>query len=70
MYRLAVLPPIRSQVRMALMNHSDFKNIATEQLMEMARCLPGGRKVDLPDRVTAIAFLLGTRAAVDFPVVD
>jgi len=50
-------------VRMALMKLSDFKHIPTEQLMEMARALPGGRKVDLPDRVTTIAFLLGTRAA-------
>lgn len=63
MDRFAVLPPIRSQVRSALMNLSDFKNISTAQLMEMARSLPGGRKVYLPDRVTIIAFLLGTRPA-------
>ena len=63
MDRLVVLPPIRSQVRMALMNLSDFKNISTAQLMVMARELPGGRKVVLPDRVTIIAFLLGTRSA-------
>jgi hypothetical protein len=47
---------------MALMNLSDYGNISTEQLMVMARELPGGRKVVLPDRVTIIAFLLGTRA--------
>jgi len=63
MDRLVVLPPIRSRVRSALMNLSDFKNISTTQLMEMAQSLPGGRKVDLPDRVTMIAFLLGTRSA-------
>jgi len=44
------------------MNLADYKNISTEQLLEMARGLPGGRKVYLPDRVTMIAFLLGTRA--------
>ena len=63
MDRLVVLPPIRNEVRKALMNLSDYRNISTEQLMVMARELPGGRKVDLPDRVTIIAFLLGTRPA-------
>lgn len=63
MDRLAVLPPIRSRVRIALMNLPDYRNISTEQLMVMARELPGGRKVALPDRVTIIAFLLGTQPA-------
>jgi len=63
MDHLAVLPPIVSRVRTALMNLVDYRNISTEQLMEMARALPGGRKVDLPDRITIIAFLLGTRPA-------
>jgi hypothetical protein len=62
MDRLVVLPPIRSRVRRALMNLADYKNISTEQLLAMARVLPGGRKVDLPDRIAMIAFLLGTRA--------
>jgi hypothetical protein len=44
------------------MNLADYKNISTEQLLAMARVLPGGRKVDLPDRIAMIAFLLGTRA--------
>ncbi len=63
MDRRVVLPPIRSQVRMSLMNLSDYRTIPTEQLMAMARGLPGGRKVALPDRATIIAFLLGTRSA-------
>jgi hypothetical protein len=63
MDRLAVLPPIHSRVRRALMNNSEFKNIPTEQLIEMARAMPGGRKVYLPDRVTTIALLLGTQSA-------
>ncbi|MGB9237038.1 MAG: hypothetical protein WCC04_21730 [Terriglobales bacterium] len=62
MDRRAVLPPIRSQVRKALMDLADFQNIATEQLKEMAGALPGGRKVYLPDRLTTIAFLLGTQS--------
>lgn len=70
MDRSVVLPPIRSQVRSALMNLSDYRNISTEQLMMMARELPGGRKVALPDRATTIAFLLGTRAAADFVVAE
>ena len=63
MDHLVVLPPIASRFRRALMNLADYRNISTEQLLAMARGLPGGRKVDLPDRVTIIAFLLGTRAA-------
>ena len=61
MDRLVVLPPIRNQVRMELLNLTDYKNTSTEQLIAMARALPGGRKVDLTDRVTTIAFLLGNR---------
>lgn len=63
MDRSVVLPPIRSRVGRALMNFSDYKDISTAQLMEMARSLPGGMKIYLPDRVTTIAFLLGTRSA-------
>jgi hypothetical protein len=62
MDRLAILPPIRNQVRTALINLPDFTDIPIERLMEMARALPGGRKVYLPDRVTTIAFLLGTQS--------
>jgi hypothetical protein len=56
-----VLPPIRSHIRPALLNLTDYKDIPTDQLMQMARQLPGGSRVHLPDRVTTIAFLLGTR---------
>jgi len=62
MDRLAVLPPTRNQVRMALMSLSDFRNIPAEQLLELARSRPGGMKIYLPDRVTTIAFPLGTRS--------
>ena len=63
MDRSVVLPPIRSRVGRALMNLSDFRNTSTEQLLAMARGLPGGRKIYLPDPITTIAFLLGTRSA-------
>jgi len=56
-----VLPPVRDRLRMALLNLSDYKDIPTDQLRQMARQLPGGGRVQLPDRVTTIAFLLGTR---------
>ena len=46
---------------MALLHLADYKDIPTEQLKQMARQLPGGSRVHLPDRVTTIAFLLGTR---------
>jgi hypothetical protein len=63
MDHLVVLPPIASRTRRALMNFADYRSISTEQLLEMARGLPGGRKIYLPDRVTIIAFLLGPRPA-------
>ena len=61
MRNVAVLPPIKSKVRAALMNLTAFKEISTQQLIAMARALPGGTKVHIPDRLTAIVLLLGTR---------
>jgi len=58
---LAVLPPIKSQLRTALLNIAAYKEISTPQLIAAARALPGGTKVLCPDRVTAIVLLLGTR---------
>jgi len=59
--RLIVLPPVKDRVRTALLSLADFKDIPTDQLIQTARQLPGGSRVHLPDRVTTIAFLLGTR---------
>ena len=61
MRNVAVLPPIKSTVRVALMNLTAFKEISTQELIAMARALPGGTKVHIPDRLTAIAIFLGTR---------
>ena len=58
---LAVLPPIKNQLRAALLNLSAYKEIPTEQLIAAARALPGGTKVHCLDRLTAIVLLLGTR---------
>jgi hypothetical protein len=60
MRSVAVLPPIKSTVRVALMNRTAFKEISTQNLIAMARSLPGGTKVHIPDRITAIVLLLGT----------
>jgi hypothetical protein len=62
MRNLAVLPPIKSKVRMALMGLTAFHEISTQDLIAAARSLPGGTKVRIPDRVTAIVLLLGTRS--------
>jgi len=62
MRNVAVLPPIKSKVRMALMSLTAFQEISTQDLVASARSLPGGTKVHIPDRVTAIVFLLGTRS--------
>jgi hypothetical protein len=62
MRNIAVLPPIKSEVRMALMSLTAFQEIGTQDLMSSARSLPGGTKVHIPDRVTAIVLLLGTRS--------
>jgi len=58
---LAVLPPIKTKFRVALLSLAAYKEIPTEQLIAAARALPGGTRVHLPDRATTIAFLLGTR---------
>jgi hypothetical protein len=62
MRNIAVLPPIQSKVRMALMSLTAFQEINTQDLISSARSLPGGTKVHIPDRVTAIVLLLGTRS--------
>jgi hypothetical protein len=60
MRNVAVLPPVKSEWRGALLKLSDFENFATHELIAMARALPGGTKVHIPDRLTAIVLLLGT----------
>jgi hypothetical protein len=62
MRELAVLPPIKSQLRAALLNLTAYKEIPNEQLITAARALPGGTKVHIPDRLTAIVVLLGTQS--------
>ena len=62
MRNVAVLPPIKSEARVALMNLATFEEIGTQELIAMARALPGGTKVYIPDRLTAIVLLLGTRS--------
>lgn len=59
---VAVLPPIKSKIRVALMNLTAFKEISTQDLIAMSRDLPGGTKVHIPDRLTAIVLLLGARS--------
>lgn len=61
MRNLAVLPPIKSNARMALLNLTTFHDLSTDELIAMAQALPGGTKVNIPDRLTAIVLLLGTR---------
>lgn len=65
MRNVAVLPPVKSELQSALLNLTPFKNFTTQDLIEMARAVPGGTKVHIPDRLTAIALLLGTRPLVD-----
>jgi hypothetical protein len=62
MRNIAVLPAIKSKVRMALKSLIAFKEISTQDLIASARSLPGGTKVHIPDRVTAIVLRLGTRS--------
>jgi hypothetical protein len=62
MRNVAVLPPVKNELRAALLNLTAFKNFTTYDLIAMARALPGGTKVHIPDRLTAIVLLLGTLA--------
>jgi len=61
MRNLAILPPIKGTVRMALLNLPAFRELTTSDLIAMARALPGGTKVSILDRLTAIVLILGTR---------
>jgi hypothetical protein len=61
MRNVAVLPPVKNELRAALLNLTAFKILATHDLVAMARALPGGTKVHIPDRLTAIVILLGTQ---------
>jgi hypothetical protein len=62
MRNIALLPPIKSSVQMALTNLTVFQEISAQDLIASARSLPGGTKVHIPDRVTAIVLLIGTRS--------
>ncbi len=46
---------------MALLNLTAFREISTSDLIAMAQAMPGGTKVNIPDRLTAIVLILGTR---------
>jgi hypothetical protein len=46
---------------MALLNVTAFQDISTDDLIAMAHALPGGTKVYIADRLTAIVLILGTR---------
>jgi hypothetical protein len=61
MRNFAVLPPIKGNARMALLNLTIFQKISTPDLIAMAQAMPGGTKVQVPDRLTAIVLILGTR---------
>ena len=65
MRNVAVLPPVKNELHAVLLNLATFKNFSTHELIAMARVLPGGTKVHIPDRLTAIVLLLGTRASGD-----
>ncbi len=60
MRNVAVLPPVKNELHAALLNLAAFKNFSTDDLIAMARALPGGMKVHIPNRLTAIVLLLGT----------
>jgi hypothetical protein len=61
MRNLAVLPPIKINARIALLTLTTFQDISTPDLIAMAQAMPGGTKVQIPDRLTAIVLILGTR---------
>jgi hypothetical protein len=62
MRNVAVLPPVKSELQAVLLNLTEFKNVATDELIAMARAVPGGTKIHIPDRLTAIVLVLGTHA--------
>jgi len=59
MRNVAVLPPVKNELHTALLNLTAFKNFSTDDLIAMARALPGGTKVHIENRIIAIVLLLG-----------
>ena len=62
MRNVAVLPPVKNELHAALLTLTAFQTVSTQDLIAMARAVPGGTKVHIPDRLTAIVLLLGTQA--------
>jgi hypothetical protein len=60
MRNVAVLPPVKNELQTALLNLTAFKHFSTDDLIAMARAVPGGTKVHIPNRIIAIVLLLGT----------
>jgi hypothetical protein len=61
MRNVAVLPPVKNELHAVLLDLTAFKHFTTHDVIAMARDLPGGTKVHIPDRLTAIVLLLGTQ---------
>jgi hypothetical protein len=58
---MVTLPAIPEKKAEALLSLPAFVTKSDAQLIAAARKVPGGYKVDVQDRVTAIVLLVGTR---------
>lgn len=58
---MVTLPAISESKQVILLNLPAFAKMSDEQVKAAARRVPGGHKVSLTDRATAIAVVVGTR---------
>ena len=63
--RTISFPPIKEEYHNALQELPYFARLTTKQLVDEANCTPGGEKCQIPDRVTAIAIIMGPSRITD-----
>ncbi len=59
------LPKVKKELQDTMKDLPRFKNVETQDLIRLASQVPGGNKVSITDRLTAIVLLLGTKKLDD-----
>jgi hypothetical protein len=59
--RTIVLPPLTHDAQRLMLSLPEYQRVTMSELLEIARELPGGRRVYFPGRADIIAFIVGTR---------
>lgn len=59
------LVSIPAGIKEIMLNLPRFKSVDVTDLIKMAKLVPGGNKVNVSDRLTAIVLLIGTKKLTD-----